>query len=479
MFSPRGGIVVTFDANSQPQLTLPETGTYVVQVYASNLVSTGSYTLGRECLLPTSPVDATLACGGLVARTIVTPAQVDQITFVAQANDRLTLTLAMSGFPSFVAARATVFSPSGGVVVTFDANSQQQLTLSETGTYVVQVYASNLVSTGSYTLGRECLLPTNPVDATLACGGLVARTIVTPAQVDQITFVAQANDRVTLTLAMSSFPSFVAARATVFSPSGGVVVTFDANSQPQLTLPETGTYVVQVYASNLVSTGSYTLGRECLLPTSAVDATLACGGLVARTIVTPAQVDQITFVAQANDRVTLTLAMSGFPSFVAARATVFSPSGGVVVTFDANSQQQLTLPETGTYIVQVYASNLVSTGSYTLGRECLLPTSAVDATLACGGLVARTIVTPAQVDQITFVAQANDRVTLTLAMSSFPSFVAARATVFSPTAGVVVTFDANSQQQLTLPETGTYIVQVYASNLVSTGSYTLGRVCSP
>ncbi len=174
----------------------------------------------------TVTIDAgsTLGCGALISGQIVAAGEVDQVTFSGSAGQRVTLTLAMSGFPSFVAARAMVFSPTANMVATFDANSQRQLTLPETGTYVVQVRASNLVSTGSYTLGRECLLPTSPVDATLACGGLVARTIVAPAQVDQITFVAQANDRVTLTLAMSSFPSFVAARATVFSPTGGIVV---------------------------------------------------------------------------------------------------------------------------------------------------------------------------------------------------------------------------------------------------------------
>src|SRR5207249_7394317 len=160
------------------------------------------------------------------------------------------------------------------------------------------------------------------------------------------------NDHVTLTLAAAGFPPFVTATATVFSPAAAPLVTFSANSQQQLTLPSTGTYVIQVRASDFVSSGSYWLGRECLLPTSPVDATLDCGS-VSRSIVSPAQVDQVTFRGQVNDHVTLTLSAAGFPPFVTATATVFSPTGVMGVPFNANSEQQLTLLETGTYIIQV------------------------------------------------------------------------------------------------------------------------------
>src|SRR2546426_1571241 len=95
---------------------------------------------------------------------------------------------------------------------------------------------------------------------------------------------------------------------------------------------------------------------------------------VSRSIDGPAQVDQITFSGQINDHVTLTLAAAAFPFGATATATVFSPTAAEVVTFSANSQQQLTLPATGTYVIQVRANNLVSTGSYTLGLESLLLT---------------------------------------------------------------------------------------------------------
>src|SRR2546422_249734 len=141
-------------------------------------------------MLPTNPVDATLPCGALVSKSIDSPAQVDQFTFSCQNNDRVTLTLASVGFSvgSGASATATVFSPSAAVVVTFNANGQQQVTLPETGTYVIQVRASNVVNLTPYNTSRDCMLQTNPFYATLPCGALVSKSIDSPAQVDQFTF---------------------------------------------------------------------------------------------------------------------------------------------------------------------------------------------------------------------------------------------------------------------------------------------------
>ncbi len=53
-----------------------------------------------------------------------------------------------------------------------------------------------------------------------------------------------------------------------------------------------------------------------------------------------------------------------------ARLTLFSPTGVEVILFDSNAQQQITLVETGTYLLRIQANNLTSTGFYELGLEC-------------------------------------------------------------------------------------------------------------
>src|SRR5207249_237141 len=143
----------------------------------------------------TAAAATAIGCGDLIVRNITAPGQIDEITFNGKAGDKITLTLT-SALSFNDPARATVLSPTATAVVAFNANSQQQLTLSETGTYIIQVRAFSLTTTGSYSLGLECLLPTSPVDATLPCGGLVTRSINSPSQVDQFTFSAKAGDKI-------------------------------------------------------------------------------------------------------------------------------------------------------------------------------------------------------------------------------------------------------------------------------------------
>ena len=192
----------------------------------------------------------------------------DQYTFQGQSGRWATLSLAnVGGWPSFTTAVATLFAPSGAVVVSFGANDQRQVALPATGIYVVQVRANNFATTGRYNLGLECRNPAEIVNGTLTCGGLpLGGAIVEEAQVDQYTFARQASGSVTLTLAnIGNWPSFTTAVATLFAPSGQAVTGggFSATGQRQVTLSETGTHVVQVRANNLVTTGQYSIALQC------------------------------------------------------------------------------------------------------------------------------------------------------------------------------------------------------------------------
>jgi hypothetical protein len=257
LFSPTGRQLLSFSSRSQQQVTLPESGTYVIQVRAFNNISTGAYGLGLECLLPPSPVDEALVCGSLARKSITALGQVDQYTFSGQANGRVTLTLATGlGFT----VTATLFSPTGRQLRAFNSRSQQQVTLPESGTYLIQVRTANFIATGGYSLGLECLLPPSPVDATLVCGSLISGAISAQGEVDQYAFSGQANGRVTLTL---SLRSAFTVTATLFSPTGQQLLSFRSRERRQVTLPESGTYVIQVRTPNLISTGGYTLGLEC------------------------------------------------------------------------------------------------------------------------------------------------------------------------------------------------------------------------
>ena len=213
----------------------------------------------------------------------------------------------------------------------------------------------------------------------LGCGDLVCGTIGAAAQVDLFTFSGTMGATVDLSLAntggFNPFREGQTAFATVFAPSGATVVAFGANALKTLTLPETGTYVVRVNASDLVGTGTFDLGLDCRFPLMPTPSALACGDTVSGSIQKAAQVDLFTFSGTMGATVDLSLANTGgfnpFREGQTAFATVFAPSGATVVAFGANALKTLTLPETGTYVVRVNASDLVGTGTYNVGLTCL------------------------------------------------------------------------------------------------------------
>src|SRR5207253_1733029 len=109
---------------------------------------------------------------------------------------------------------------------------------------------------------------------------------------------------------------------------------------------------------------------------TAIDATFGFGSTVSGKITNPGQNDLITFTANANDYVRLVLVTTAgfYPPFSQnPRATVTTPSGQVLGTWDATGPREFTLPEAGTYLVRVRANNLSDTGTYNLSLIKLGP----------------------------------------------------------------------------------------------------------
>ncbi len=489
------GLPLTFEwtlvspAGSKAQLSSATSvkPTFVADVrglYTATLTTNNGTTSSEPASMKVAAATGALSCGSLISGDISTAGQVDEYTYNAIGGGIITLTLAdTGGFNPYggVVASATLYDPNGNSVLSFNANSQRQVTLAQTGTYTIEVYASNLASTGTYNLGLVCENPLQPVNP-LSCGGIANGTIAAAAQVDQYSYAGTAGRIVTLTLAdTGGFNPYggVVARATLYDPTGTAILSFNANSQQQVTLARTGTYVTQVYSDDFASTGTYSFGLQCRNPAQTSN-TLSCGG-IANGKIAAAQVDQYSYAGTAGRIVTLTLAdTSGFNPYggVVARATLYDPTGNAVVSFNANSQQQVTLALTGTYVTQVYSDDFASTGTYSFGLQCRNPAQTSN-TLSCGGIANGTIAA-AQVDQYSYAGTAGRIVTLTLAdTSGFNPYggVVARATLYDPTGNAVVSFNANSQQQVTLALTGTYVTQVYSDDFASTGTYSFGLQC--
>jgi len=450
----------------------------VVGTYRAQLVTSNGAVSSEADQAEITATTGTISCGDLLSGSINIQGQTDQYTFQGQANEIVTLTLVDTGGFASGPAYATLFAPSGSSLVSFPANGQRQVSLSAAGAYAIQVVGSGNTATGQYNVGLTCRNPNSPVTAALGCGALTAGSLTKLGQVDQYTFQGQANEILTLTLVDTGGFASGPAYATLFAPSGPTLVAFPANSQQQVTLPATGTYVIQVVGSGFIATGQYNLGLECRNPNSPVIAALGCGALQAGSLTKLGQVNQYTFQGQANEILTLTLVDTGGFASGPAYATLFAPSGPALVAFPANAQQQVALSATGTYVIQVVGSGYIATGQYNVGLTCRNPNSPVTAVLGCGALQAGSLTALGQVNQYTFQGQANESVTLTLADTGGFASGPAYATLFAPSGTALVAFPANGQRQVTLSATGTYVIQVVGSGYTATGQYNVGLVCS-
>src|SRR5262249_38453289 len=132
----------------------------------------------------------------------------------------------------------------------------------------------------------------------------------------------------------------------VSKPPGSSAQISDPTAvRPNFVADVVGAYVIRL----VVNDGILDSDPGTVMITASEDGILS-GQLREGRIDRSGQVDQYRFSGYADERVTLTLTASGFPLGATATATVFLPSGGQMITFNANSQRQLTLPESGTYV---------------------------------------------------------------------------------------------------------------------------------
>ena len=151
---------------------------------------------------------ATVGCGTLTSGSIAAPGEVDRYAFAGQAGQLISLALAsvsgFSGTEASTSAELTLFAPSGATVGVLRSNSQANVRLLESGTYIIRVGAANRTRTGSYNLNLECFVPASPDAVPVTCGTLASGQIGAAGQVDLYTLSGQAGQLISLALASVS-----------------------------------------------------------------------------------------------------------------------------------------------------------------------------------------------------------------------------------------------------------------------------------
>lgn len=289
---------------------------------------------------------------------------VDSYSFEAESGDVAIFDVLAGATTTF---RWRLESPTGALL--FDAayvDRSEELT--ETGTYVLTVYGLTATSTGTYSL--RLLLTPPPQQFTIGFGDTVsdgvpepgAGNIEVPGAVDTYLFGATAG-QVAIFDALSGPTSGL--RWSLETPTGDVL--FDLiYADRNVDLPETGTYTLRVRGLTVAGVGRYSF-RPLLTPQTE-EFTIAFGDTVsdgvpqpgAGNIEVPGAVDTYLFAGTAGQAAmfdAITAPTSGL------RWSLHAPDGTQL--FDTGyTDQDVTLPQTGTYTLQVRGLAVTSFGAY-------------------------------------------------------------------------------------------------------------------
>jgi hypothetical protein len=565
--------------------SLPATAAYSIVVDSGN-TATGPYSITMEAVSgtangadngPPSPTcartrgglpDGTqlIPCGTTVEGTIDVQGESDTYTFDAAVGERVVVSIgekpggSVSFFPSWklYAPNGQQVSRDGGITGVCSGLCQSD-TLTAAGTYTIVVVDTNNNGTGPYSITMEASSgtanggangPPSPTcsrmrndapDGTqpLPCGTTIEATIDVEGETDSYTFVANANERVVVSVGEKSGASDdFSPNWRLFGPNGqpvsrdGGTVGACTGLCKSDTLTLAGTYTIVVFDASNDGTGPYSISMEASSGTAGgVDngppsptcarmrndqpdgaRPLPCGTTLEATIDVEGETDSYTFDVNANERVVVAIGAkpggsSGFSPqwfLFAADGQQVGRDGGVTGSCgDTCASDTLTL--TGTYTLVVFDSNNDDTGPYGITMEASSGTAAgadngppsptcsrtrngaPDGTqpLPCGTTIEGTIDVQGESDSYTFDAVVGERVVVSLGEKSGGSVTFGPSWKLYGPSGQLVTRDGGitsacstfcRSDALTLA--GTYTVVVVDSSNDGTGPYSISMESS-
>jgi hypothetical protein len=312
-----------------------------------------------------------LGCGA-THRGVIDPAgDIDLVRLPASAGDFITISLVeTSGFSTmFQTVQLTLLTPTLDSIARFGALTRQDIVLPATGTYLMRLSGAPVGATGTYAVNVACLSVSSA--ARIAEGDLARDTLTQPAEVAVYTFSGNAGAFVALALIETSgfATMFAAPQAQLYGPGRDTVAVVNSARPIDLVLPADGPYLVRLGGAPVSATGAYALAFEGLDPPSPDSIRLAYGTVHSGQIVDPAEIDIFTINAVAGETIVVTLTETGgfATQFAAPAITIYTPSRDVLTAFNAGGARQLTLLETGRYVLRVNGAPIGATGSYNLG----------------------------------------------------------------------------------------------------------------
>jgi RHS repeat-associated protein len=440
---------------------LPTTGTYQI------VVDPGGASTGTVTATLSSRVTGTLSLTG--AGTTVALARAGQqaeLTIPAAAGQKINLGFTGATFAASVTATAQVLEPHGSVVMTADGTSRTLLSVTGGGDY--EFTASNagnyrfLFGTTDQSTGSVTVTASPDLDAgAITVGTAKTVAISRPGQDALMTFAGTAGQR--LSVDFTAYTFAYAPYVTVYRPDG-TVLTEGFPQSLHIDLPDltaTGTYRMVVSPGS--STGSFTV---LVSQRQAAGTLTTTGPAVTVTLAQAGRTADLTFAATAGQRLSFAFSNWTFSSGTV-QARLYSPSGGLLATYNVGSLSTFfrTLTVTGDHRLSL--TNGTNTGSVAV----TLSAEANGGALTVGTAKTVTASRLGQTTLLTFTGTAGQRLSLSFASYTFTygigvTVVRPDGTAFKQGVLEVFEFDLDP-----LPVAGTY--QIILSPYAETGSAAL------
>ncbi len=372
------------------------------------------------------------------------------------------------------------------------AGSILDLTLTRSGRMYIYITSYTGLSTGDYTL--RVTNPTVQVDdvSSIAYGQTVEGELDSEMDSVPFAFEGKAGDEVRITLNTSEFDAFLTLEAL-----GGEQLASDDNSagetdaQIDFTLPEDGTYIIQVLDAFGGESGAFSLTLNQLengvvidVPAPTVEPVIE-GPSNGESITIGDSVDgqldgeaiAYSFEGGADQAILITLTSDDFDPFL----TLLDSSGTVLETDDdgagnLNAQIEFTIPADDTYTIEVGSFFDGARGAFNLslgdGTVVTLPTPAPsgDGQIVLGETVEGELTRRQGTLEYTFEGEAGQVITISQQSDDFDSFVR----LLGPDGEELTSDDDGGDgfdsliSAYALPENGTYTIS--AESLGGSGS---------
>lgn len=451
-------------ACGQAERTLPDTGTYTIQVHDNGDNETGSYDVNLVFVSDTaSNCGETIACADTLARGIAAVAESDTFHFAALAGDTVSITVQETG--GGLSGCWELYDPTGASLG--GLCGQTEKTLAVPGGYTIRVADNTNSKTGTYDVNlvfvsdsaSSCAEP-------IACGQTLARATTSVGESDTFKFSSAAGETVSITAQETG--GGTASCWDLYDPTGSVISS--GCGQNTRTLAVAGQYSIRVHDSTETKTGTYDVNLVFISDSASNCAEpILCGQPLARDIASVAESDTFRFTALAGDTVSITSQQTS--AFLDACWEIYDPQGISVI--GACGQSQKTLAVAGNYTIRVYDNGDSETGTYDIDLVVVSDSAATCAEpIVCGDTLARNVATVGESDTFRFLAAAGETVSVVSVETG--GFMNACWEIYDP-AGISLGTSCG-QLEKTLAIAGGYTIRVYDDNDSETGTYDVGLV---